>query len=245
MAGRVAWLWPVAVGVTVSVAGAAVNIATELKTSGLAWVSVLVATVAGGVVTFGAQAATSGTRASRQAVAFGGVGCVAAVVLGIFAVAGAADTAAEQDGAGSKQVVHDMASYELVSSGGFCPTSDKVDLDTAQSGFGGQAQLGDYLEQCRVEGGLAELILEQDEVHGPGNVPLFSVPQAGAVIGYEECRAAVSARERLRTRLFLDELRNGDTFCAVTDESRIARVSVLDVSVGAEARLTIAFTTWR
>ncbi|MFC4857258.1 hypothetical protein [Actinophytocola glycyrrhizae] len=244
MAGRSAWLWPLAVAVTVSVTGIAVNIATELKTSGLAWASVVVATVAGGVVTFGAQSATSGTRVFRPAVALGVVGCVAAVVLGTFAVAGAADTAAEQGAAGPERVVQDTASYELVSSDGFCPTGDKVDLDTAQSGHGGQTQLGDYLGECRVEGGLAELILEQDEVHGPGNAPLFSVPRAGAAIGYDECRAAVDASERLRSRLFLDELRNGDTFCAVTDEGRVARISVLDVSVASKARLTIAFVTW-
>lgn len=90
-----------------------------------------------------------------------------------------------------------------------------------------------------------ELILEQDEVHSPDNVPRFSLPKPDNVVGRDECRVAATEAERLRNRLSLDKLRNGVAFCVRTDQDSVARVSVLDISTRSETHLTIAFTTWR
>jgi hypothetical protein len=234
----------------VSVTGIAVNIATDLKTSALAWVAVGVATAASGATGL-VRPVTNGGRAVQLMITVG-VSCALAVTLWILTVAsGAGEDAADTEpgfGAGDppaeSRTVQDVASYELVSSSDFCPTSDKIDLDTARSGYGGQTQLGDYLAKCRVEGGLAELVLEQDEVHGPGNLPRFSTPKPGEEIGRDECLDALAEAERLRNRLPLNELRNGDAFCVLTDQRNVARVSVLAVTAGSETRLTIAFTTW-
>jgi hypothetical protein len=76
---------------------------------------------------------------------------------GAAGAVGAATNAPETHN--SSQVIKKIESYRLVPADeptieNFCPTRDKIDLDSGQPGYGGQVQLGDHLETCRTEGGL-------------------------------------------------------------------------------------------
>jgi hypothetical protein len=262
---RSAWLWTVAVAGAVSVTGVAINIATDLKTSVLAWLAVAVATATAGVVTWAGQLASSGQQVHPATIAAGAVGFVLAVILGLLALVpdsipdrgntteamesgqpATTRTATEEPNrtATPGRVIQNVESYRLVSSSDFCPTSDKVDLDTARSGYGGQSQLGDYIDQCRVEGGLAELVLEQDELHTPKNSQLLYLLEPNEAEGQDECRAALQKIERLRSRVALGELRPDAHVCIKTDQGNIAQVTVLEVSHGLQSEVTVRFTTW-
>jgi hypothetical protein len=167
---RSAWRWSAGTVSAVSLTGIVVNIATDLKTSVLAWIAVIAATAAGSIAAWAGYTTDSARRIPQAAsVAFVTM-CIVALTLGIFALAstaGGAATTAAKPAEVSPRVIQDIPSRTLVSSSDFCPTEDKIDLDTARSGHGGQTQLGDYLDTCRVEGGLAELILEEEEIYTP------------------------------------------------------------------------------
>jgi hypothetical protein len=255
-----------------------INIATDLKTSFLAWLAVAVATATLGVVTWASQLVGSSRPVRRSLVVAGATGLVLAVVFGIVAsvltLASESDTAEvvnqgrqsqgpvlpassgtpalptmtaveERSSTVTKnRVVQNVASYLLVSASGLCPTSDKIDLDTAHSGYGGQPQVGDILEECRVEGGLAELILERDEIHTPKNSQLLYLLDANKAVDQEICRAAVRQVERLKSRISLSELHIGDHLCVMTDRQNFAQVTIVNLVRGIEAEMTIRFTTW-
>jgi hypothetical protein len=257
-----------------------INIATDLKSSLLAWLAVALATLTGGVVAWVAHVAGSGRPVHRAIAIAGVVGVVLVVVLGALALV--PTFAAENDRSREvaekehqsqapntspitapiatpptttpvdrqsqtptpARVIQNVSSYKLISSSDFCPTGDKVDLDTARSGYGGQPQLGDFMEECRVEGGLAELILEQDELHTPKNSPLLYLLGAAGTNDQGTCRDALRQSERLRSRVSLSELNVGDHMCVKTDQGSVSQVSITSVTRSVEAEMLIQFTTW-
>jgi hypothetical protein len=252
---RSAWLWSAATVGTVSVTGIVINVATDLKSSVLAWIAVIAATIACGIATWAGHTTSSARRVPQTMTVVFTTACMLALILGIFALtstSGDADTtaaASEQQATDTvpadvpPHVVQEVASYTLIAAGGFCPTADKVDLDTGDSGYGGQFQLGDYLDECDIDGGLAEVILEDDEIHTPDNSRLYLLADNDA-LGYEECRAALGATEQLSSKMPLTELSVGDQICVKTDEGRIARLAILDMGSTEETKITIQFTTW-
>jgi len=143
-------------------------------------------------------------------------------------------------------VIEEIDSYHLESAGGFCPTSDKIDLDSGQPGYGGQPQLGDVLDECRTEGGLAELILEEAELHSPNNSQVFVQLDRGTPAGYQQCRAALDGQPDVRSRLPLASLAVDDQVCVLTDRRNIVLVNIKDIDAGlAGSSVTIAYIMWR
>jgi hypothetical protein len=230
------------------VTGIAINIATDLKTSVLAWTAVLAATIAGIAAAWAGYVASDGRRVPRILLPLFVLGCVLALVLGISAQTASPRDAGASVAASDEQVtsrsIQEVSSYTLTSSSGFCPTEDKIDLDTAHSGYGGQAQIGDYIDQCRIEGGLAELVLEDDSIHTPDHSRLLFLPMSDDVLGHDECRVALRATEQLRSAVLLADLNVGNQLCVRTDEGNIAHLTILDMAMSSMSELTIEFTTW-
>ncbi|GII65591.1 hypothetical protein Skr01_56760 [Sphaerisporangium krabiense] len=113
---------------------------------------------------------------------------------------------------------------------------DKVDLDTGHPGHGrASLQVGPARD-----GGPAEIILEDDSIHGADPKVSYTLTRATT---YAACAAALAREGDHLTEIPLDRLGPGSRFCVTTDEKRLSLVRV--VARNSEtAELVIAFTTW-
>jgi hypothetical protein len=244
-------IWGLASAVPTALLGVAINVATD-RNDVIAWTAVGLATalVALANVVLAVQFAGLASSARQRigvAAALFSIGVVALVwvILSTEPVGGDPRT----DGRSGK-VIREVDSYSLVSAdepslSNFCPKDDKLDLDSGQPGHGGQAQLGDYVERCRTEGGLAELILERSELHTPDNSRLYKVMRDASTASFDDCNKALGNPAELRARLSLAELSAGAGVCVQTDEGNIALMRVHRIGkAGTESEVVISFVTW-
>ncbi|RSM69647.1 hypothetical protein DMH04_45840 [Kibdelosporangium aridum] len=230
----------------------AVNFATDLKTNVFAWIAVPLATLLSGVVAEAAQRVVRGEPirplfarpgGRRVAIAISAL-TLAAMIVSVTVVLTVSTNAGDVAEGDTRPAVQQEVGYQLISSSGFCPKTDKLDLDTAQPGRGGQPQLGDLFDQCKMDGGLAELVLEPDEIHTPNGSRQLFLLNHGESAGYRRCLAALT--ERLTDRISLRDIRQGSHICVRTDVGNVAQVGVVKVdrSTGSETHVVIDFSVW-
>jgi hypothetical protein len=231
-----------------------VNYATDLDNPWIAWLFVLPVTVLSGLATEHFQRKSRGqpvkpfmTRPMRRGFVI--AVCILAVVSTIVGVISlttdpGGHSSIESPGQNQDRV-QQADDYELISSSAFCPKTDKVDLDTAQPGTGGQPQLGEVISRCKMDGGPAELILEPNEVHTPNGARRLSLLKHGESASFRRCQDALAGQ--LVDRVSLRSLRQGSSICVRTDTGNIAQVEVAAVgrTAAAEARMVIDFSVWR
>jgi hypothetical protein len=230
----------------------AVNFATDLRTDVLAWVAVPLLTLLAGVVAEVSQRVARGEPVRPLFARPGGRGIAItiavltslAIVISVTMLLTVPDTAAGT-APESARVVQQEAGYPLISSSSLCPKTDKVDLDAARPGRGGQPQLGELIDRCKVDGGLAELVLERDEIHTPNGSRQLFLLKSGESAGYQRCQNVLT--EHLIDRISLREVRQGSHICVRTDVGNVAQVDVVKVdrSAGAETQVVIDFSVWR
>jgi hypothetical protein len=233
--------------------GVTINLATD-RNNFIAWVAVILATVVTGMVNIvvGQFAVLASSTRWRMGVA-AAIGAVATVVLVWIVLSTESVDADARSGGQAGKVIREADSYSLVSAdevifSNFCPKGDKLDLDSGRPGYGGQTQLGDYLERCRTEGGLAELILERSELHTPDNSRLYRVMRDGRASSYDDCQKSLADPSELRAKLSLRELAVGAGICVRTDEGNIAFMRIREIGTvegGIESELVIDFVTWQ
>ncbi|MDH2428803.1 hypothetical protein [Sphaerisporangium sp. TRM90804] len=115
---------------------------------------------------------------------------------------------------------------------------DKVDLDSGHPGHGKSSiQLGPPRK-----GGPAEIILEQDRIHGYDSKIRYTLV-AGTTTTHTQCAKALTHEADHLTEIPLDRLTPGTRLCVATDEARTALVRIVDRDLD-KARLLLAFTTW-
>ncbi|MEU4571326.1 MULTISPECIES: hypothetical protein [Nonomuraea] len=120
-----------------------------------------------------------------------------------------------------------------------CNDGDKVDLDTGKPGHGGS----DILVGPAREGGPAEVILEDDHVHGSDSTARYVIAPATAASA-ADCANLLAHQKYRRPELGLEDLGQGAKVCAETTEKHVALVTVMRVSYE-PVELEIAFTTWK
>jgi hypothetical protein len=257
---RLTWLLPASAAIVTVACGVVTNFATDHGAGPLAWVMLAVIAVIASVMAVLIYRKEHGDHAgsmSRSAdsrsptvvgISIAAIVCSVGVVI-VSVIAGGGDNLRGGGGnLNNLRVIQEVESYELVSSSAFCPTGDKVDLDTAKSGHGGQPQLGEFLGKCETDGGLAELILEDDRIHTPNGQSLLLPMEHGTVVDDAQCPAVV----RQDTSYFISsvslrDLQAGDYLCVTTDQGNIARVRFdgVDLSFGGKARVVVSYTAWR
>jgi len=230
---------PLAVGLVSNVATSTNNV--------LVWVAALAVSVLGAATQWLLAARTGDPSTGLWRIAAGLLVALSAsiVVLTALTTAGVRHPA-------PPRLINEVDSYSLTSSDGFCPTEDKIDLDSGQPGHGSQPQLGEYdtlpegiQDKCRHEGGLAELILEDDELHGPDGRPTLVLVDGGHA-DFAACRTAVDQTPQSTSRVALSAIAAGDRLCVRTDIGNVALVEIKDVDPSLfAARITIAFTVWQ
>ncbi|GAA3543232.1 hypothetical protein GCM10022419_024260 [Nonomuraea rosea] len=120
-----------------------------------------------------------------------------------------------------------------------CNDRDKVDLDTGHPGHGSASiQIGPARK-----GGSAEIILEEDEIHGSDTTPRYVIAPA-MTAGAADCVNLLAHQSYRRLDIGLDDLGQGTKLCVETDEKHVALVSVMRISYD-PVELEIAFTTWK
>ncbi|MEU7832592.1 MULTISPECIES: hypothetical protein [unclassified Nonomuraea] len=119
-----------------------------------------------------------------------------------------------------------------------CNDGDKVDLDTGTPGHGSSSiQVG-----AAREGGLAEIILEDDHIHGPDTTRRFVIAP-GTAASADDCVNLLAHENYRQLEVRMDDLKQGAKVCVETNEKKVALVSVMRVSYE-PVELEIAFTTW-
>jgi hypothetical protein len=118
---------------------------------------------------------------------------------------------------------------------------DKLDFDTAEPGHGNQAQMN----LCKNSGGLAEVILDPERLHAPGDkgilLPLVGEREAG----YGTCRDELSRhRDRVVGTIDLSDLHRGELICVRTDQRLIASMTIDRVVPGDPSTVTFDVTVW-
>lgn len=119
---------------------------------------------------------------------------------------------------------------------------DKIDFDSGQPGHGKQAQT-----PCAPPGGLAELILEDTEVHTadtPRLVLLPGGPGRGSIRDdAATCVDALADPAALTHRIALDRLTEGSGVCVRTTDRAVAAVVV--TAPPRRGELRIAYRVWQ
>ena len=236
-------LGPLVNAVVLAGLAAVINQATSTNSIAI-WVVVASLTVASAIVQWTTQARTMTARRQRLL----GVGLIISSVLAVLTTA----WWTVPEPVKSARVLQVGDGYRLVSADeisltNFCPTRDKIDLDSGLPGYGGQPQLGDHLDGCRTNGGFAELILERTGFHGPNNTLLYWPLDRGLPANYSQCAKMSTARADARSTLPLDSLAAGSRVCVRTDLGNIALVTIEDISNEpgtSEKRVAVDYITW-
>lgn len=194
----------------------------------------------------GSSTTTSGAGAWRYVERASWVVGIFGGVLGLATIAAslrqdeAGGGGGSPDEPGSPSVLVEDDSYRLVPSDFFSSNDeDKVDLDTGEPGYGSSSIL---VGEAR-EGGPAELILENDQVH-TGHDAVDYALVADPAPSHGACAEALADGANLTQGIDLDDLRVGSAFCVRTNDGNIARVQVRELSLD-DVEMTVAFRTWR
>ncbi|MFI6505898.1 hypothetical protein [Nonomuraea typhae] len=116
---------------------------------------------------------------------------------------------------------------------------DKVDLDTGHPGYGRSTiQLGPARD-----GGPAEIILEDDHVHGFDKTAPFAPAPKGAST-FQDCSTGLADQAARLARLNLSDLTEGSSFCVETSDKNISLVRIAKMQSDPVA-VDISFVTWR
>lgn len=166
------------------------------------------------------------------------------VVAGLVAWKASTGLTGATEAAGTTaNVVHQVRSHTLTSSSSVLTCSrDKFDFDTAEPGHGDQPQLN----LCRNKGGRAEVVLDPERLHSPGDDRLL-LPLAGGRRGdYATCREEFSRRrDETVGSVDLTDLRRGELICVRTDQRLVALMTIDKVVPGYPSTVTFDVTVWR
>ncbi|WP_188191197.1 hypothetical protein [Nonomuraea sp. SYSU D8015] len=120
-----------------------------------------------------------------------------------------------------------------------CNDRDKMDLDTGNPGHGSSSiQVGPARN-----GGPAEIILEDDRIHGSDTTPRYVI-SPGTTADAADCVNLLAHKKYRRLEVGLDDLTQGTKLCVETNDKQVALVTVMRVSYD-PVGLEIAFTTWK
>lgn len=120
---------------------------------------------------------------------------------------------------------------------------DKIDLDTGKRGHGVQPQIP--YSSCVSEGGLADLIVDDGQLHSASEHrdTILLVPPGENPDG-ARCHAMITSEDAALTHaLPLGSLRAGDQLCVRTDKGRVALVTIRKIAAG--SHLVIDFVVWQ
>lgn len=120
---------------------------------------------------------------------------------------------------------------------------DKIDLDTGLRGHGVQPQIP--YASCASEGGLADLIVDPNEIHSASEHQdtIVLVPRDAGSLDGAACHAMITSPDVIRQHsLALDGLRAGDRLCVRTDKGHVALVTIRKLSPG--SHVLIDFVLW-
>lgn len=118
---------------------------------------------------------------------------------------------------------------------------DKVDLDSGYPGHGDAPLL---IGPPR-NGGLADIIMEEGEIHPARTNDLaYLLLPAGQVGSYERCRAGLTDTKSKLSRIPLGKLKQGVQFCVMTNERHTALVRVVRAPSGVPLQMVVGFTVW-
>jgi hypothetical protein len=120
---------------------------------------------------------------------------------------------------------------------------DKIDLDTGLRGHGVQPQIP--YASCASEGGLADLIVDENEIHSASKYQdtIVLVPRDAGNPDGAACHAMIiSPDANLQHSLPLGDLRAGDRLCVRTDKGHVALVTIRKIS--ADSHVLIDFVLW-
>lgn len=195
--------------------------------------------------TGGRRRSFAGTRRRKHLplLAFAGVAVVAAATVLVMVTTSSSssgeDTAHAEEW---REVRRGQTRLEPESFSCTSGVEDKIDLDTGMRGHGVQPQIP--YPSCASEGGLADLIVDEGQLHtaSDNHDTLLLVPRNTQDVGAAEC-AAMTSGARLAHTLPLRRLRAGDRLCVRTDKGRVALVTLRTISAGSTLRLD--YVVWQ